>query len=636
MTSRDRLPAPPPTRARQPLRRTGCERRGAPRPTTAQPVRLVRQPPGPPWTPRSSRIWNIRSRALVLSWVQHKEVRSCGSPSSPERRRAWAGRWRARWPTGAGRSWSTPGAPRRSADVAAELARATRSSPSPATSPIRPTGPSWSPRPHGSGGLDLLVNNASTLGASPAPRARRARRWTSFRRTFEVNVVAPLALVQAALTAAAGRRRHDRSTSRRTPASRAYEGWGGYGVRRRRRSNSCPNVLAAEEPGVRVYWVDPGDMRTEMHQDAFPGEDISDRPPPDDERARPADALLDERPRRAAATRRRRWRHDARPPALDRPALALRAAAPSWRRASRPRRAVSPATACASSCRPAVDEPVHATLPRPRRRSCAPGDLRRGQHVRAPSAAVDAVRRCPTASAIRGALLDRAARRRSGWSRCAGRSGGTTVPRPTTTSPAPCVDLAGGGHRRPCWIALPGSQRLWLAPRSTCRASARRLPGRAHGRAHPLPLRRPALAHRRLPDRLRHRAGQRRDAERGAAVHARGHHARLVAPRRSASTPILLAHRASSSLEAHELPYPERYRVPAATAAPRERHPRRRRPGRRGRHDRGARAGDRDRRARHGAPGRGLDRRGRHARARACGRSTGSSPAGTSPRHRTC
>jgi NAD(P)-dependent dehydrogenase (short-subunit alcohol dehydrogenase family) len=127
------------------------------------------------------------------------------------------------------------------------------------------------------GGIDLVVNNASTLGASPLPRLDGLDLET-FRRTLEVNVVAPLALVQAALPSL--RARAGRVVNITSDAGvEGYETWGGYGSSKAA-LEQLSNVLAAEEPGVRVYWVDPGDMRTDMHQDAFPGEDISDRPPP--------------------------------------------------------------------------------------------------------------------------------------------------------------------------------------------------------------------------------------------------------------------------------------------------------------------------------------------------------------------
>jgi NAD(P)-dependent dehydrogenase (short-subunit alcohol dehydrogenase family) len=131
----------------------------------------------------------------------------------------------------------------------------------------------------GLGRLDLLVNNASTLGASPLPRVE-ALALDTYRRVLEVNVVAPLALTQAVLPllrATEGRIINVTSDA----GVEGYETWGGYGSSKAA-LEQLSNVLAAEEPGVRVYWVDPGDMRTEMHQDAFPGEDISDRPPPED------------------------------------------------------------------------------------------------------------------------------------------------------------------------------------------------------------------------------------------------------------------------------------------------------------------------------------------------------------------
>jgi len=129
------------------------------------------------------------------------------------------------------------------------------------------------------GGVDLLVNNASTLGASPLPRLE-AIDLDTYRRTLEVNVVAPLALVQATLPSL--RARGGRILNITSDAGvEGYEAWGGYGSAKAA-LEQLSNVLAAEEPGVRVYWVDPGDMRTEMHQAAFPGEDISDRPPPEE------------------------------------------------------------------------------------------------------------------------------------------------------------------------------------------------------------------------------------------------------------------------------------------------------------------------------------------------------------------
>ena len=129
------------------------------------------------------------------------------------------------------------------------------------------------------GGLDLLVNNASILGPSPQPRLADYD-LDDLRAVYEVNVIAPLALTQLALHALreSGGAILDITSD---AGVEGYEGWGGYGSSKAA-LEQLSNVLAAEEPEVRVYWVDPGDMRTQMHQEAFPGEDISDRPPPED------------------------------------------------------------------------------------------------------------------------------------------------------------------------------------------------------------------------------------------------------------------------------------------------------------------------------------------------------------------
>ena len=126
--------------------------------------------------------------------------------------------------------------------------------------------------------IDLLVNNASTLGASPLP-ALADYPLDVLERTLRVNVVAPLALVQLALPRMAAGARIINITS--DAAVEAYEGWGGYGLSKAA-LEQLTAVLAAERPDLRVYAVDPGDMNTRMHQEAFPGEDISDRPPPED------------------------------------------------------------------------------------------------------------------------------------------------------------------------------------------------------------------------------------------------------------------------------------------------------------------------------------------------------------------
>ncbi len=175
------------------------------------------------------------------------------------------------------------------------------------------------------GGLDLLVNNASILGPSPQPLLAEYP-MDVLERVYAVNVLAPLALVQLGLpllraATASGRQAAIASGRQAAIASgrqaaiasgrqaaiasgrqaaiasgrqaggcilnvtsdagvEGYEGWGGYGSSKAA-LEQWSRVLAAEQPALRVWWVDPGDMRTQMHQEAFPGEDISDRPLPD-------------------------------------------------------------------------------------------------------------------------------------------------------------------------------------------------------------------------------------------------------------------------------------------------------------------------------------------------------------------
>src|SRR5579884_273263 len=127
------------------------------------------------------------------------------------------------------------------------------------------------------GALDLLVNNASILGPSPQPLLLEYP-LDVLERVYRANVIAPLAVIQSLqaylkpgaciinITSDAG--------------VEAYEGWGGYGSSKAA-LEQLSHILAAEKPEWRVYRVDPGDMRTQMHQEAFPGEDISDRPLPE-------------------------------------------------------------------------------------------------------------------------------------------------------------------------------------------------------------------------------------------------------------------------------------------------------------------------------------------------------------------
>jgi NAD(P)-dependent dehydrogenase (short-subunit alcohol dehydrogenase family) len=128
------------------------------------------------------------------------------------------------------------------------------------------------------GGIDLLVNNASVLGPSPQPRLLDYP-LAALEQVYLNNVIAPLALLQALRPLLKPGACVINITS--DAAVEAYEGWGGYGSSKAA-LEQLSNILAAENPELRVYWVDPGDMRTQMHQEAFPGEDISDRPLPEE------------------------------------------------------------------------------------------------------------------------------------------------------------------------------------------------------------------------------------------------------------------------------------------------------------------------------------------------------------------
>lgn len=127
------------------------------------------------------------------------------------------------------------------------------------------------------GGLDALVNNASILGPSPQP-ALLEYPLAALEQVYRTNVIAPLALIQSL--------RHEFKAGAclinitSDAGVEAYEGWGGYGSSKAA-LEQLSHILAAENSTWRVYWVDPGDMRTQMHQEAFPGEDISDRPLPE-------------------------------------------------------------------------------------------------------------------------------------------------------------------------------------------------------------------------------------------------------------------------------------------------------------------------------------------------------------------
>jgi NAD(P)-dependent dehydrogenase (short-subunit alcohol dehydrogenase family) len=125
--------------------------------------------------------------------------------------------------------------------------------------------------------IDLLVNNASLLGPSPQPQLADYPLGT-LERVYRINVLAPLALFQLALPALHPGASVVNVTS--DAALEPYEGWGGYGSSKAA-LEQLTRILGAEHPDLRIVAVDPGDMNTQMHQEAFPGEDISDRPPPE-------------------------------------------------------------------------------------------------------------------------------------------------------------------------------------------------------------------------------------------------------------------------------------------------------------------------------------------------------------------
>ena len=130
---------------------------------------------------------------------------------------------------------------------------------------------------HELGGLDVLVNNASLLGPSPQPLLLDYP-LEVLEQVYRANVIAPLALLQAARAELKPGACVINVTS--DAGVEGYEGWGGYGSSKAA-LEQLSHIFAAENPELRVYWVDPGDMRTQMHQEAFPGEDISDRPLPE-------------------------------------------------------------------------------------------------------------------------------------------------------------------------------------------------------------------------------------------------------------------------------------------------------------------------------------------------------------------
>ncbi len=128
------------------------------------------------------------------------------------------------------------------------------------------------------GGLDVLVNNASLLGPSPQPNLLDYP-LDILEQVYRTNVIAPLALIQQVQRMLKPDARILNITS--DAGVEAYPGWGGYGSSKAA-LEQLSAILAAENSALHVYWIDPGDMRTQMHQEAFPGEDISDRPLPEE------------------------------------------------------------------------------------------------------------------------------------------------------------------------------------------------------------------------------------------------------------------------------------------------------------------------------------------------------------------
>jgi NAD(P)-dependent dehydrogenase (short-subunit alcohol dehydrogenase family) len=131
---------------------------------------------------------------------------------------------------------------------------------------------------HEAGGLDALVNNASILGPSPQPQLLDYPIGV-LEEVYRTNAFAPLALIQSVRNELKPEARIINVTS--DAAVEPYEGWGGYGSSKAA-LEQLSAILAAENPSLRVYRVDPGDMRTQMQGEAFPGEDISDRPLPEE------------------------------------------------------------------------------------------------------------------------------------------------------------------------------------------------------------------------------------------------------------------------------------------------------------------------------------------------------------------
>ena len=401
--------------------------------------------------------------------------------------------------------------------------------------------------------VDLLVNNASTLGPSPQPELA-GYPLDALERVYAVNVVAPLALAQLAVPLMPAGACVINITS--DAAVEPYEGWGGYGSSKAA-LEQLTAILAAEQPQLRVYTVDPGDMRTQMHQEAFPGEDISDRPPPEESvpglveliestlpsgRYRARDVLVEGRASMSTTALAFELPH------------ALEATEPPEAR-GRARDAVRLMVADARA-----DHITHAAfseLPE----FLAAGDLVVVNVSETLPAAVAATRADGTA--VRVHFATRAPELDDRWRVVELRSADGARPGPRARRGDDHAPRArrgppqAAGPRRPVRVGLPSAAGASGRPGSV---RVRRGPPAPPRRADPLRLRPPRLAAGGLPERVRPGPRQRRDAQRRASVHPPAHlRARHARDRGGADHPALPA---SPPRSATSRPSPRSTRCP--------------------------------------------------------------------------
>ena len=431
--------------------------------------------------------------------------------------------------------------------AARELGRRRESSRSPATSPTPRTARALVAA---AGDRDRPARQQRQR-ARPEPAAG-ARRLPARRARARLSRQRPRAArARPARAAALPARRARSSTSPPTPPSSPTRA-GAATARPRRRSSSSRAILAAEHPELRVYAVDPGDMRTRMHQEAFPGEDISDRPAPEDERARPARA--DRRAScRAGATARPRARGGC---ARERRAR-LRAARRRSRRTSRPRRAGSRATRC-GCWSPARRRRARARAVRDLPDVLAPGDLlvvnisataprgarrpARRRHAVGCTLATPAPRAAPASWWV----VELRTRRRRASAAATARAGERARARRRRAARARRALRAaarGCGWRR---LELPRRRCPTTSP-ATARPIRYGYVARARGRSRPTrPSSPPSPGSAEMPSAGRPFTPR--------AAHPAGRARVAVAP--------ITLHTGVSSPERHEAPYPERYRSP--------------------------------------------------------------------------